>query len=62
MKIGDLVKNLRASIGIPKGTVGLVISKDEARWADNTGVVYRVQWLKAPMRIRPRLEMDLEVI
>ena len=60
MGIGDLVKNLRASIGIPKGTIGLITSKHKSSGTEH--FIYRVQWLEARMRYGPRLEMDLEVI
>ena len=58
MGIGDLVKNLRAGIGLPKGTIGLVISKH----ISGVDFIYRVQWLAARQRTTPRLEMDLELI
>ena len=60
MGIGDLVKNLRASIGIPKGTIGLIISKHKS--AGCVYFVYRIQWLQARMRYGPRLEIDLELV
>ena len=60
MKIGDLVKNRRASIGIPKGTVGLNISKHKSDGCVH--FVYRIQWLQARMRYGPRLEIDLELV
>ena len=60
MGLGDLVKNLRASIGIPKGTIGLIISKHKSDGYEE--FVYRIQWLQARMRYGPRLEMDLELV
>ena len=60
MGIGDLVKNLRASIGIPKGTIGLIISKHKSD--GNEWFVYRIQWLQAEICASPRLKTDLELV
>ena len=60
MKVGDLVKNTRPSLGIPKGTTGLIIDKQKSAAADY--YVYEIQWLGRRMSHSRRLERDLEVI
>jgi len=61
MGIGDLVRNTRASIGIPKGTVGLIINKHQTEIG--TGyIIYEIQWFGAQINYSRRLQMDLEVI
>ncbi len=60
MGIGDLVKNIRASIGVPKGTIGLITNKHKSTLNYNY-YVYEIQWVGLP-RASSRLEMDLEVI
>ena len=66
MSIGDLVRNTRASLGIPKGSVGLIIGKNKSATAgqyDDEGYyVYNIQWLGRRMSRSRRLEQDLEVI
>tara|TARA_Y100000310_G_scaffold339905_1_gene434052 strand:+ start:807 stop:1010 length:204 start_codon:yes stop_codon:yes gene_type:complete len=66
MGIGDLVKNIRASIGVPKGTVGLITNKQKSaiagKYDDESYYVYEIQWLGRRMSHSRRLEMDLEVI
>ena len=61
MGIGDLVKNIRASIGIPKGTIGLITNKHKSTLNYNY-YIYEIQWIDAKLRHGRRLEMDLEVI
>jgi hypothetical protein len=34
MKIGDLVKTTRLSVGVPYGAVGLIIGAKELQWSD----------------------------
>ena len=64
MKIGDLVRNTRASIGLPVGLVGLIIDIESS---DDNKVNYAViQWLSKSLpafsiRMR-RLFRDLEVV
>ena len=60
MKIGDLIRNTRASLGIPKGSVGLIINKQKSATADY--YVYEIQWLGRRMSHSRRLEQDFEVI
>ena len=68
--IGKLVRITRASIGVPKGTLGLVIRKDEAStWKDEDGddlptwFVYKVLLcLPSVPRESRYLERDLEVV
>ena len=66
MGSGDLVRNTRASLGIPKGTVGLIINKQKSATAgqydDESYYVYEIQWLGRQMSHSRRLERDLEVI
>jgi len=61
MGIGDLIKNLRASIGIPKGTIGLITNKHKSTINYNY-YIYEIQWLGWSQRIGRRLEMDLELV
>ena len=66
MSIGDLVRNTRASLGIPKGTMGLIINKQKSATAgqydDESYYVYEIQWLGRQMSHSRRIEQDLEVI
>jgi len=56
MGIGDLIRNARASIGLPAGTIGLITSVQ----VGNCITLYRIIWHGG--RRCPRLERDLEVI
>ena len=60
MKVGDLVTNTRASLGIPKGSVGLIINKQKSASANY--YVYEIQWLGRRMSHSRRMARDLEVI
>ena len=67
MQIGDLVKITRASIGIPKGSIGLIlktrISKTNAIGASY--FIHEIQLCGIPKRQggnRQYLERDLEVV
>ncbi len=66
MKVGDLVKNTRPSLGIPKGTTGLIIDKQKSviagKYDDESYYVYEIQWLGRRMSHSRRLERDLEVV
>ena len=66
MKPGDLVKLTRASIGIPNGTLGLILSTVEATPNTHTILYHNVKLygLKKPKspKIVRRLPRDLEVI
>jgi len=44
MKIGDLVKTTRFSVGVPYGAVGLIVGVKELAWTDNDPFV--VDFLK----------------
>jgi hypothetical protein len=60
MGIGDLIRNTRASLGIPKGTVGLITNKHKSGTDDF--YIYEIRWLGRRMSHSRRLERDLEVI
>ena len=60
MKVGDLIRNTRPSLGIPKGTVGLIANKQKSASGDY--YVYDIQWIGRRMSRSLRLEKDLEVI
>jgi hypothetical protein len=60
MKIGDLIKNTRPSLGIPTGSIGLIINKQKSASANY--YIYEIQWLGRRMSHSRRLERDLEVI
>ena len=34
MKVGDLVKTTRESVGVPRGTIGLIIGTRKLKWTD----------------------------
>ena len=34
MKVGDLVRTLRESVGVPKGTIGVIVGTRELKWTD----------------------------
>ncbi len=60
MQVGNLVKITRASIGIPSGTIGLIL-KVYPGGADVDDMV-DIQICNAQQRTVRRLERDLEVI
>jgi len=57
MGIGDLVSLQRASIGLPKGSVGLIIKE----WHQLVGILYEIRWTHRT-RMTTRYERDLELI
>ena len=59
MGVGDLIRNTRASLGIPKGTMGLITNKYKEPQGD--WYIYEIQWVGRDAYGR-RLERDLEVI
>lgn len=64
MKVGDLVMTTRASIGIPVGTIGLIIETHEPR---ANGASYKIHELrlmaiKSAVKYRRFLSRDLEVL
>jgi len=63
MKAGDLVRITRASIGIPKGSLGLVETKlkDTGGFTGIPDAMWRIYLLQAG-RQRRYLGRDLEVI
>ena len=63
MGIGDLIRNMRPSLGIPTGTVGLITGKHKSKTGDIEDIyyIYDIQWLGRNAYGR-RLERDLEVI
>lgn len=52
MRAGDLVKTTRASIGVPLGSVGLIIETHELR----------LMAIKSAVKYRRFLSKDLEVV
>ena len=66
MNIGDLIRNTRPSLGIPKGTVGLITNKQKSaiagKYDDESYYVYEIQWLGRQMSHSRRLERDLELV
>ena len=34
MKVGDLVKTTRESVGVPEGTTGIIIGSRKLKWTD----------------------------
>ena len=61
MKPGNLVKITRAGIGVPKDTVGLILST-VATGPDQRYDYHEVQLCNGESRVIRRLERDLEVI
>ena len=59
IKIGDLVKVTRPAIGIPRDTVGLVMSAD---FADSGFRYYKTKMIGLDTAARRVLGRDLEVI
>ena len=69
MKVGNLVRIQRASIGVPKGTVGLIVETTEREPVnalhDATYFVHHIQLCGIAERqggYRQYLERDLEII
>ena len=63
MKVGDLVKTTRESVGIPKGTTGIIIGSRELKWTDRP--TFDVDIFEADqygIRKYIYFEEDLEVI
>jgi hypothetical protein len=69
MKIGDLVRITRASIGVPVNSLALVLRRHQlfddfpphAYWARGK-VIWEVQMLDCVQRTRRYLERDLELL
>ncbi len=60
MNIGDLVRNTRPSLGIPKGSVGLITGMQYG--VDSGYYIYEIQWLGRRMSHSRRLARDLELL
>ena len=60
MGIGDLIRNTRPSLGIPRGSVGLITGKHKSLPDDFC--IYEIHWLGRQMKHSRRLARDLEVI
>ena len=70
MKAGDLVKITRRAIGVPPGTIGLILKSDRTvltngtardSWTTHTVEMY-MPTSRGPFKTRRWLEKDLEVI
>ena len=61
MQVGDLVKIMRASIGVPVNTVGLIL-RTLATGPDQRYDYYQVQLCNSESRVVRRLRRDLEVV
>ena len=68
MKIGDLVRITRASIGVPVNSLGLVLRERQifddfppGEW-EGDKVIWEVQMLDCVQRTRRYLERDLELL
>ncbi len=61
--IGRLVKIKRACIGVPSGTMGLVLKRYEShRWEQEPYFIYEVQLLNSRILKRRFLDEDLVVV
>ncbi len=63
MKVGDLVKIRRASLGIPNGTIGLIVKVTDV----GQGVVLRHVHFMSKVKVdknhpRPFLPRDLQIL
>jgi len=61
MLAGDLVKITRASIGVPLGTIGLIL-QTLATGPNQRYDYYQVQLCNSENRVIRRMQRDLEVI
>ena len=61
MKVGDLVKIQRPRVGIPKGTLGLVVRRYRVSYGDSVNELYEVRVAQQGRTIR-LYEHDVEVI
>tara|TARA_Y100001938_G_scaffold147527_1_gene228921 strand:- start:5341 stop:5532 length:192 start_codon:yes stop_codon:yes gene_type:complete len=63
MKVGDLVKITRASIGIPKGTIGLIVKVTDGGEGYDLCHVHFMSRLKiSNNHPRPFLPSDLQIL
>ena len=59
MKAGNLVKTTQARIGVPRGTIGLIVRSANTN-QDN--IIHEIQLVRNDQRKILRMERDLEVI
>jgi len=62
MKVGDLVKIPRASIGIPAGAMALIVDCGMGRHPASSTPVWTVHLIDRPQYPRHFLQGDLEII
>jgi len=60
MKCGDLVKITNPRIGVPAGSLGLIVGCGESK--PRNFFIYEIQLARADNRRVLRLERDLEVV
>jgi len=58
MKCGNLVRITKARIGVPAGSIGLIIGCGESK--PRNFFIYEIQLTRADNRVVLRLERDLE--
>ena len=61
MKVGDLVKIPRASIGIPAGSMALIVDIGGSLGSDGTSI-WKVHLIDRPQHVRRFLQGDLEMV
>jgi len=62
MKCGDLVKIKEARIGVPAGTLGLIVERHINRRSTFPHFVYEIQLTHKANHVIKRLARDLEVV
>ena len=63
MRAGDLVKTTRAQIGVPLGSVGLIVKSHKPRAATIKHSIHEVQLYGVKLQFNRRfLSRDLEVV
>ncbi len=60
MKVGDLVKIPRASIGVPAGAMALIVDVGGSLGSGGTSI-WKVSLIDRPQHVRRFLEGDLEL-
>ena len=61
MKVGDLVMMPRASIGIPAGSMALIVGRSGSLGSDGTSI-WKVHLIDRPKHMRRFLQGDLELV
>ncbi len=61
MKVGDLVKIPRASIGIPADSMALIVDVGGSLGSDGTSI-WKVRLIDRPQHMRRFLQGDLELV